>query len=181
MKEQDLVILLKKLTSKGRALSLRKLAEELGMSASSVSESLERSKKAQLVDRNKKRVNTLALQEFMIHGLPYVFPAETGRVIRGIPAYVSASPIKEHVTDSSEQFVWRYIKGNARGQQITPLYPSVPEAALRDEELYQLLVIADTLRMGRSREKEIAIAELNKHIQHYVEIEGEYYEYSICE
>ena len=38
MKEQDLVILLKKLTSKGRNLSLRKLAEELGMSASSVSE-----------------------------------------------------------------------------------------------------------------------------------------------
>ena len=78
--------------------------------------------------------------------------------------------------DSSEQFVWRYIKGNARGQMIEPLYPSVPEAALRDEELYQLLVIADTLRMGRSREKEIAIAELNKHIQRYVEIEGEYYE-----
>ena len=169
MKEQDLVILLKKLTSKGRKLSLRKLAEELGMSASSVSESLERSKKAQLVDRNKKRVNTLALQEFMIHGLAYVFPAETGRVIRGIPAYISASPLKEQVTDSSEQFVWRYIKGNARGQQITPLYPSVPEAALRDEELYQLLVIADTLRMGRSREKEIAIAELNKHIRNYVE------------
>ena len=169
MKEQDLVILLKKLTSKGRDLSLRKLSEELGMSVSSVSESLERSKKAQLVDRNKKRVNTLALQEFMIHGLPYVFPAETGRVIRGIPAYISASPLKEQVTDSSEQFVWRYIKGNARGQQITPLYPSVPEAALRDEELYQLLVIADTLRMGRSREKEIAIAELNKHIRNYVE------------
>ena len=121
MKEQDLVILLKKLTSKGRNLSLRKLAEELGMSASSVSESLERSKKAQLVDRNKKRVNTLALQEFMIHGLPYVFPAETGRIIRGIPAYISASPLKEQVTDSSEQFVWRYIKGNARGQMIEPL------------------------------------------------------------
>ena len=50
MKEQDLVILLKKLTSKGRELSLRKLAEELGMSASSVSESLERCRKAQLVE-----------------------------------------------------------------------------------------------------------------------------------
>ena len=32
MKEQDLVILLKKLTSKGHNLSLRKLAEELGIS-----------------------------------------------------------------------------------------------------------------------------------------------------
>ena len=162
MKEQDLVILLKKLTSKGRALSLRKLAEELGMSASSVSESLERSKKAQLVDRNKKRVNTLALQEFMVHGLAYVFPAEVGRIIRGVPTYVSASPIKD-------QYVWRYAKGEARGQMIEPLCPSVPEAALRDQELYQLLVIADTLRMGRSREKEIAIAELDKHIRRYAE------------
>lgn len=169
MREQDLVVLLKKLTSKGRELSLRKLAEELGMSASSVSESLKRSKKAQLVDRNKKRVNTLALQEFMVHGLAYVFPAETGRIIRGVPTYVSASPLKEQINNSSEQFVWRYAKGEARGQMVEPLYPSVPEAALRDEELHQLLVIADTLRMGRSREKEIAIAELNKHIQHYVE------------
>ena len=169
MKEQDLVILLKKLTSKGRDLSLRKLAEELGMSASSVSESLERSKKVQLVDRNKKRVNTLALQEFMEHDLAYVFPAETGRIIRGVPTYVSASSIKEQVANSADQYVWRYARGEARGQMIEPLYPSVPEAALRDEELYQLLVIADTLRLGRSREKEIAITELNKHIQHYVE------------
>ncbi|MBR2265309.1 MAG: hypothetical protein IJ882_01325 [Paludibacteraceae bacterium] len=181
MKEQDIVILLKKLTSKGRNFSVRKLAEELNMSASSVSESLERSKKAQLVDRNKKRVNTLALQEFMVHGLGYVFPAKTGRVIRGIPAYVSASPIKEQVSNSSEQFVWRYAKGDARGQQITPLYPSVPEAALRDEELYQLLVIADTLRMGRSREREIAVAELNKYIRRYVEEQEECYEDPICE
>jgi hypothetical protein len=105
----------------------------------------------------------------MEHGLAYVFPAETGRIIRGVPTYVSASPIKEQVANATDQYVWRYAKGEARGQMIEPLYPSVPEAALRDEELYQLLVIADTLRMGRSREKEIAIAELSKHIQRYVE------------
>ena len=169
MKEQDIFVLLKKLTSRGRALSVRKLAEEIGMSASSVSESLERCRKAQLVDKNKKRVNTLALQEFMEHGFAYVFPVEPGRVIRGVPTYVSASPLKEQVSNSAEQYVWRYAKGEARGQQIAPLYPSVPEAALRDEELYQLLVIADTLRVGRAREKEIAVAELNKYILRYVE------------
>jgi hypothetical protein len=31
------------------------------------------------------------------------------------------------------------------------------------------LVIADTLRLGRAREREIAIEELTKHINHYVE------------
>ena len=67
--------------------------------------------------------------------------------------------------------MWHYLKGNARGQQIEPLYPSVPEAALRDPELYQLLVIVDTLRMGRAREREIAIQELAVRINRYVENE----------
>ena len=169
MKEQDLVILLKKLTSKGRGLSVRKLAEELGMSASSVSESLERSKNAQLIDRNKKNVNVLALQEFLIHGVMYVFPAQAGRIGRGIPTYISASPIKEQLTANDDAYVWHHVRGTARGQQITPLYPSVPDAVLRDEELYEWLVIIDALRMGLAREKEIAINELNKRFSRYAE------------
>lgn len=169
MKPQDILILLKKMTPAGQNLSCRKLAESLGMSASSVSESLDRCKKVQLIDRNKKRVNTMALQEFLIHGLQYVFPATTGRVVRGVPAYVSASPLKEQIANNKENYVWHYTKGNARGQQIEPIYPSVPEAALQDDVLYQLLVIVDTLRLGRVREKEIAIEELTKHIKHYVE------------
>lgn len=169
MKSQDILILLKKLTSKGQSLSCRKLAEALGMSASSVSESLERCRQVQLVDRNKKRVNTIALQEFLIHGLQYVFPAVTGRVVRGVPTYISASPLQDKIANSNESYVWHYAKGNARGQQIEPLYASVPEAALQDNDLYQLLVIADTLRVGRAREKEIAIEELTKHINRYVQ------------
>ena len=169
MKPQDIVILLKKLTTSGKNLSCRGLAESLGISASSVSESLERCKKAQLVDRHKKSVNALALREFLIHGIAYVFPVEAGRVGRGMPTYASASPIQENLANSTESFVWHYAKGTVRGQQIDPLYPTVPEAALRDEELYHLLVIVDTLRMGRAREKEIAIEELTKRINRYVE------------
>ena len=167
MKEQDLVILLKKLTHKGYSLSVRKLAEELGMSASCVSESLERSKQAQLVDRNKKRVNILALQEFLIHGVAYVFPAHAGRIGRGIPTYASASPFKEQLAANADAYVWHDVRGTVRGQQIEPLYPSVPEAVQRDEELYELLVIVDALRMGRAREKEIAINELTKRFERY--------------
>lgn len=171
MKEQDLVILLKKLTSNGRGLSVRKLAEELGMSASCVSESLERSKQAQLIDRNKKRVNILSLQEFLIHGVAYVFPVQAGRIGRGIPAYVSASPLKEQIAANADTYVWHHVRGTARGQLIEPLYPSVPEAVQRDEELYELLVLVDALRMGRAREKEIAVNELNKRFERYAENE----------
>lgn len=171
MKPQDVVVLLKKMTSCGQYMSCRGLATSLGMSASSVCESLERCREAQLIDRNKDRVNVLALEEFMIHGLQYVFPGEPGRIVRGVPAYISAMPLKEQITDNDESYVWHYVKGSARGQKIEPLYRSVPEAALQDEELYRLLVIADTLRMGKAREKEIAMEELTKHINLYVEIQ----------
>ena len=169
MKPQDLLILLKKMTHSGKELSCRGLAASLGMNPSSVSESLERSKKAQLVDRNKKRINTLALQGFLVHGVQYVFPVEAGRVGRGVPAYISASPIKELLSHSNESYVWHDVKGTARGQQIQPLYTTVLQAIKDDNELYQLLVIVDTLRMGRAREREIAIVELTKRINEYAE------------
>lgn len=169
MRPQDIVVLLKKMTSSGRYMSCRGLAESLGMSASSVCESLERCRVGQLIDQGKDRVNTLAVKEFLIHGLQYVFPVEPGRIVRGVPTYISASPLREQITGNNESFVWPYVKGSARGQKIEPLYRSVPEAALQDEELYRLLVIADTLRIGKSREKEIAIEELTKQINLYVE------------
>lgn len=169
MKPQDIVVLLKKLTPQGKVLSANGLAASLGMSASTVSECLERCKKAQLVDRNKKRVNTLALQEFLIHGIQYVFPAEAGRVGRGVPTYISASPIKEQLSNDNERYVWHDVKGSVRGQQIQPLYNTISQAVREDDELYQLLVIVDTLRMGRVRAREIAIAELAKHINGYAE------------
>ena len=170
MKPQDLVILLKKITEKGQSLSIRGLAESLSMSTSSVSESLERSKTAQLVDRNKQRVKGLALQEFLIYGIKYVFPLELGRVIRGLPTYISASPIKEQLAGNADNYVWKYAQGNAKGQTVKPLYPTVPEAAMRDAELYELLVLVDTLRVvGRPREKEIAIKELTQRMKQYAE------------
>jgi len=169
MKQQDIVVLLKKITSNGKLLSNNQIAASLGMSASSVCESLKRSRLAQLVDDKKKRVNVLALQEFLLHGIRYVFPAVPGRVMRGIATYVSASPIKEQVVAGKEQFVWPCVQGDTRGQKIEPLFPSVPVAVSRDEELYQLLVIVDTLRLGRVREREIAEKELLTRLQHYGE------------
>lgn len=169
MLPQDIVVLLKKMTTQGRTMSCRGLADSLGMSASNVSMSLERCKKAQLIDRHKKKVNVLALQEFLIHGIAYVFPVEAGRVGRGVPTYVSAAPISEAISNGTESYVWHYVRGTGRGQHIEPLYPSVPEAAMRDEELYQLLVVVDTLRIGRAREKEIAIKELRIRLDRYAE------------
>jgi len=167
MKAIDILILLKKISSVQQDLSMRGLADSLSISTSSVSECLERSKNAHLVDDKKKVVNTLALKEFLIHGIMYVFPSLPGRMTRGVPTYVSASPIKEMFVVTKEEFVWPSATGNMRGQTIKPIYPTVPNVVKDDETLYKLLVIVDVLRIGGAREKEIAIVELDKIFDYY--------------
>ena len=167
MKPQDVAILLKKMTPQGKVMLNKDIATSLGISASEVSEAMERCRVAQLVDNSKKRVNTLALKEFLVNGLRYVFPIQLGSVVRGVPTAVSAPPINLHISSDSETFVWPYKKGMVRGQAITPLYSTIPEAVEKDADLYKLLVIADTLRMGRVRERDVAIQELDKYIAAY--------------
>lgn len=161
------MVLLKKITSSGKGMLMKDIAASLYISPAEVSEALERCRIALLVDNDKKRVNTLALRDFLVYGLRYVFPAQPGSIVRGVPTASSASPISEYVTSSKENYVWPYKKGTMRGIAIEPLYSTVPEAVTNDEELYRLLVIADALRIGRVREKEIAIQELDKAFEEY--------------
>lgn len=53
MRPQDIVILLKKVTPTGRSMTNAMIAKELGISASEVSEALERCRIARLVDNLK--------------------------------------------------------------------------------------------------------------------------------
>jgi hypothetical protein len=43
-----------------------------------------------------------------------------------------------------------------RGLSLAPLYPSVPDAALRDERLYAVLSLFDAIRSGQARERDAA-------------------------
>ena len=101
--------------------------------------------------------------EFLQYGLKYTFPIKPGPVVRGLPTSHSASPLKDEI-QSTEAYVWPYAKGTVRGHSILPLHPSVPAAALKDEKLYALLALADALRVGRAREKELALVELRKRL-----------------
>ena len=159
MKPQDILLLLKIISDKNPQWSQSPIAVALGLSQSEVSESVARSKYAGLLDPKGKVVMKLALMEFLQYGLRYVFPQKPGPVVRGVPTSHSAPPLNEHI-QSTENYVWSYGKGNVRGHSIVPLYPSVPEAALKDNDLHELLALVDALRVGRAREKEIAIKEL---------------------
>jgi len=165
LKPQDVLLLLKIISENNPSWQQKPMAEALGLSQSEVSESVGRSKFARLLDPNGKIVFTSGLMEFLQYGLRYVFPVQPGSVVRGIPTAHSAPPLNEKIT-SNEKYVWPFGKGNIRGHSILPLYPSVPQAALKDAKFYELLALVDTLRVGRAREIKLAVDELEKRFGH---------------
>jgi len=159
MRPLDLVVLLK-IVAKGTQPWFNKdLAAELYISASEVSESLNRSMLAGFLDKSKKKLFRNALLEFVQHGLKYVFPQRPGELVKGIPTAHSA-PIAREAFVSEDVYVWADAKGPMRGQAIEPLYPSVIKAIQQDEQLYHLLALCDMLRVGRVRETAYAVEKL---------------------
>jgi hypothetical protein len=163
MRPHDVVVLLK-IASKGSVPWMMKdLALELGISQSEVSESLNRSVYAGLIADNKKSVMKSALLEFLEFGLKYMYPQQLGAVVRGMPTAFSAPPLADKIV-SDEHVVWPFAEGKARGQAIVPLHPGVPKACLQDSDLYKLLALTDGIRVGKAREKKLAMDELRKRI-----------------
>lgn len=163
MRPQDIVILLKIAAKGNKSWFMKDLSYELGISASEVSESINRSVIAGLISYDKKSILKLNLLDFLKCGLRYVYPEQAGALVRGIATAHSAPPLNKIIV-SQEPYVWPYGEGNVRGQSITPLHPKVPEAALKDENFYILMTLADALRVGRAREKELAFEELKNRI-----------------
>jgi hypothetical protein len=99
--------------------------------------------------------------------MPYVFVPERGATSRGMATMTSAPPIAALFLENDEPIVWPDPSGNLRGESLTPIYKTAPEAARKDAKLYELLVIADALRAGRVREKQAARKELKKRLRGY--------------
>jgi hypothetical protein len=165
MKPQDVVILLKIIALDTDDWQQKPLSDDLKMSQSEVSQSVARSKFAGLLDGSGKKVMRLAFFDFLQFGLTYVFPQKPGPVVRGLPTAHSAAPLNSVIV-SDESYVWPWAKGKIRGHSIIPLYSSVPDAAATDVNLYEMLALTDALRIGRAREKDLALIELHKRILH---------------
>ena len=163
MRPHDIVVLLK-IAAKGKHPWLMKdLSHELSISASEITESLNRSRLGGLLSGEKKQLMKLALLEFLQYGLKYVYPQQPGALVRGLPTAYSAPPLSNEII-SNEPIVWPYADGTVRGQAIEPLHPSVPKACSRDPKLYELLALADAMRIGKAREKKLAMEVLKERI-----------------
>ena len=161
LKPQDIFILLKLIALGEGQWSYASLAGDLFMSTSEVHAGIKRVVAARLMDSQRGRPLKKSLAEFLIHGVKYAFPPDHGGLTRGIPTGYAAPPLKNMISQPNEfPPVWPDPDGNTRGYEFSPLYKSVPKAALKDKTLYELLAIVDAIRDGRAREREIAIKEL---------------------
>jgi hypothetical protein len=114
----------------------------------------------------ENRPNVVALEEFLTHGLKYVFPAERGELTRGVATSYAAPPLRALIAQTDDPIpVWPHEAGKQRGVSLAPLYKTAPLAAPRDQSFYELLVLADALREGRVRERKIAETELHRRLR----------------
>lgn len=164
MRPQDVPILLQMhLLGTGQWL-YADIAAALQISPAEVSESLERSRLAGLTDPDKRRVNTLSLTDFLIHGLRYVWPAVVGSKTRGVATAHSAPPLSQLIASSDDGYVWPDKNGSFRGEGIAPLYKTIPAVVEKNLPLYEMLALIDALRIGRAREVRLAQEELKKRL-----------------
>ncbi|MEJ1296578.1 MAG: hypothetical protein RPU34_00835 [Candidatus Sedimenticola sp. (ex Thyasira tokunagai)] len=170
LKSQDVMVLLKLVAMGDQPWAYNHLAMELGMSPSEVHSAVKRSMAANLALKKGERIvpNIRNLEEFLVHGLRYVFVPERGQMSRGTLTSHAAPPLnKQFVSDLDPPPVWPAADGRDRGIEFSPLYKSAPEAAKRDSALYELLALVDAIRGGRAREREMAIKEIRIRLKQY--------------
>jgi hypothetical protein len=170
LKPQDILVLLKLVAVGHKAWTYNRLAVELGMSPSEVHSAVKRVLTAGLAVQvdDEIRPNIRNLEEFLLHGLRYVFLPDRGQLSRGMPTAHAAPPLLEKmVPDQEPPPVWPDPEGEVRGMAFSPLYKSAAKAARQDSLLYELLALVDAIRGGRAREREIAGKELRKRLDQY--------------
>src|SRR5216684_8924062 len=111
LKPQDVYVALKIVSAGSRRAPYSQLASELVMSPSEVHACVKRAQASHLLHGPglNNRPNVAALEEFLVHGLKYVFPAERGELTRGVPTSYGAEPLRSVIASGSESIpVWPY-------------------------------------------------------------------------
>ena len=161
LKPQDVAVALRlAVNPRGTYLDL---GADLSLSASTAHESVVRLHLAGLLRPESHDVNRHALLEFLEHGLRYVFPVRPESNVRGVPTAYSAPCLAKEIV-AGDVVVWADPRGSVTGQRIAPLIERAAELPAKCPWLYDLLTLADAIRIGRVRERAIAVAKLTERL-----------------
>jgi len=154
---QDIVVLLKLADDQGKNWTVRSLEADLGVARAGVHRSLQRLSAAGLYDLERRRTNLSQAEEFLVHGVKYLFPPQLSGETRGTPTAWAAPPLMDELAPQDDlPPVWPDAQGGQRGIALAPLHAAVPELARRDPDLGERLALVDALRMGDARVRGLA-------------------------
>jgi hypothetical protein len=163
--QQDLYVVLQLAALRSEEpITYSALASRLHLSPSRAHAGVQRGIAAGLLAADR-RVQRRALLDFLFHGVRHAFFADRGAITRGMPTAHAASPLVDLISDDGPAPVWPDPEGATRGEAIEPLHPSVPRAAREQPLLYELLALVDALRIGRVRERKLAMEQLEQRIR----------------
>ncbi|HVW46394.1 MAG TPA: hypothetical protein VHA76_05025 [Solirubrobacterales bacterium] len=162
------------LLAEDRQWSYRSLAERLRVPHPVVQRALTRAQGADLYSGERREVHVPNFDEFAIHALRFIAPAQLGPMVPGVLAAWAAEPMAGAIRSSGEEPppVWAYARGKVRGQAIEPLHPSAPEAVEDWSELGAILALLDSLRAGDVRVRRIAGEFLERMLRERMERTG---------
>ena len=100
-KSQDVVVALL-LTLEQGAKTYAELGQILGMSSSEVHAAVRRLREARLIDPETREVRVEALRNFLVHGVPYAFPASLKEITRGMPTAWAAPALAGKIRSSDQ-------------------------------------------------------------------------------
>jgi hypothetical protein len=181
LKPQDIMMLLKilsimTLSKEGHSLeelTQNELARLLCISPSEVNAGIKRLVFSGLlgpVQRSNRFIFLpikAAVEECLVVGIRYFFPVQLGAYTRGIVTSYAAPIFEKLIVLGDDPVpVWPSGEGNQRGLALEPLYRSVPQSIIKhpDQLFYEMLVLIDAIRIGRARERNIAIKLLKEKI-----------------
>jgi hypothetical protein len=157
LKGEDIVLLLK-LTHMSPDWTVRTLERETTIPKSVVQRSLRRLWQAGLFDRSRRTANISQAEEFLIHGVKYVFPGSVNGESRGFATAWGAKPLAGRLAAPPNDVppVWPSGHGDTRGLALEPVHASAVEAATRDSLLREQLTLVDAIRIGDARVRGLA-------------------------
>jgi hypothetical protein len=157
MKKPDIYVLSGLLARDGD-WSYRSLADRLHVPHPVVQRALSRAQDADLYSAERREVHVPHFEEFALHALRFVAPAQLGALAPGVLAAWAAKPMVEAIRSAVDEPppVWPYARGQVRGQAIEPLHAAAPEAIEGWPELGEILALLDSLRAGDARIRKVA-------------------------
>jgi DNA-binding Lrp family transcriptional regulator len=156
LKPQDIVVLAKLVTDEVWPTQ-KDIANALELSQSEISHSLKTLELVGLINIFQKRINKLAVQEFIVHAVKFFYPPEKHGIGRGIKVGPSYSYFSKKVHSDEFDYVWPDPDGESKGVIVSPLISRLSKTIKANEKLFLLLNIIEVFRgLGGVRHQQVA-------------------------